>query len=644
MADPVIASGSGTPEQNPFLKLDDTSNRQVLGLSPSDVTIVGNQIESQLNGFDQIQKERPLTTQEQSDLEKVLLQKQQLLEAVSKEASFSTCFARETTGKSWTFKEAAKCASIAGSPLYLWSEQLLNQERSLPDPCGESTLAKVSVELTRFFKTLKSIKKYGELYIYGTVNKLAKIRDLIAATSEIIAAVLKILVERIRSWLMEQIRRAIEAVMDLIFNTLGSMIKDALIDEIVKAIMCKFDDIIKGLSKLVTEFLFALVQNVVNPVFCAVDQFVNSLINNLAAQIDRAIAPLLASINDVLGGVVQVAGSVFQAIDFVLGFEQFLCTAPDCPKIKSYTGSDGPTKSETDDFNNFLNVPDSGQVIGAATGWINNFAAFGTTLGDAPTIGLNCDTNPFQCGPPQIEIFGGGGVGATARAVVNRLGQIIGADMSAFGSGYTSPPYVTFYDTCGKGSNASGYSVINDDGEVIKIVIVNSGVDYPNTVTGLDEFGNPIIPGTNTGGTGGGGTTTTTNPNGTVGVVTTYGGNPIPPLTPEVEVAEYVACLDEIQVISTGIGYKQTDSISITPDIPNLQASVKLTEEGQIIAITVLNSPCGLNEIPEITINSATGVGAVFRPTLSVQRVEDFDSAATFDPKKLVRVIDCVGK
>lgn len=643
MATPNITSGSGTPEQNPFLKLDDTSDRQVLGLNAAYVTTVGNAIESQLKSYDEIQKQRPLTTQEESDLEKVLLQKQQLLEAVSKDASFKTCFARETNGKSWTFKEGARCASIAGSPLYLWSEQLLNQERSLPDPCGETTMAKINVELTRFFKTLKAIKKYGQLYVYGTVNKLAKITDLISSTSQIIAAVLKVLVQRIRSWLMEKIRKAIEVVMDTIFNSIAAQIKDAVVDEVVKAIMCKFDDIIKGLSKLVTEFLFALVQNVINPAFCAVEQFTNALINNLTAQIDRAIQPLLSAINDVLGGAIQVAGSVFQAIDFVLGFEQFLCTAPDCPNIKSYTGNDGPSKTETDDFYKFLDVPDSGQAIETASGWINNFSVFpGDKLGDAPTIGLDCNTDAFVCGPPQIEIFGGGGAGATARAVVNRLGQIIGADMTAFGSGYTNPPFVTFYDSCGSGNNASAYSVINENGQVIQIVIVNSGYNYPNTVTGVDEFGNPIVTGANTG-TSGGGNLTVQNPDGTIGIVTTYGGNPIP-TTQEVVVLEYVACLEEIQVISTGIGYQQTDSISISPNIPNLQAAVQLTEEGQIIAIKILNRPCGLNEIPEITINSQTGVGAVFRPILSVQKVEQFDPIVDFDPQKLVRVVDCVGK
>lgn len=634
---PNITSANLAVENNPYIGTDGE-----LLLSPESVAETSQSIENDLNRLQSIQNQRPLDATEQSDLERALLSKQQLEQAVSYDTLIKNCFTRDTD-KSWVFQETEDCVKLSNTVLLLWSEEQLNKERSGPDPCSESALAKISVELTRFFKTLKSIKKYGEFYVYGAINKIAKIRDLIASTSEIIAAVLKILVQRIRSWILELMRKQIEKVIDLIFNTIAQQIKDAVVDEVVKAIMCKFDEIIKGLSKLVTDFLFALLQNVVNPLFCAVEQFTNALINNLAAQIDRALEPILSAINDMLGGVVQVAGSVFQAIDVILGFEQFLCTAPDCPEITSYTGNDGPSQSEKDNFNNFLEVPDSGQVIGAASGWINNFSAFGVKVGDAPSIGLNCDTNPFRCGPPTVEIFGGGGIGAIANAVVNNVGQVIGVDLRYPGSGYTTPPYVTFNDTCGNGTNASAYSIINDEGQVVQIVMVNPGYGYLNSPSGVDEFGNPVVPGSNaaTPGTGGG-TTSTTLPDGTTGITTTYDGNPIPLPTEETKVNQYVACLNEIQVISTGIGYKSTDSIVVTPDIPNLQAGVKLTEEGQIIEIKLLTKPCGLSEIPTITINSQTGAGAVFRAVLSIQPVEEYDPLTDFDPAKLVQVIDCV--
>jgi hypothetical protein len=644
---PFISSSSGSPDQNPFL--DQNGN---LSLTVEEIQKNSELIEKTIGIYEDIQNTKgELNSEEQIALEKSLLAKQQLLEAVQQSTKYKDCFSRETIGKSRVFEDSPGCVNISSTPLYRWSEQQLDKDRALPDTCGDSTLSKINVALARFFKTLKSIKKFGEVYIYGALNKIADITDLIASTADIIAAVLKILVERIRSWLLNYMRKLIESIIEQLFTTLGSMIKDALIDEIVKAILCKFDDIIKGLAKLVTDFLFSLVQNVVNPAFCAVEQFTNALINNLAAQIDRSIGPLLDAINDVLGGIAKVAGSVFQAIDFILGFESFLCTKPDCPEIKSFTGNDGPSQSDIDKFNNFLNIPDAGQAVNTASGWINNFSVFGTKVGDIPSAGgLSCDTNPFACGPPRVEIFGGGGVGAVANAVVNSIGEVVGVNLRFPGSSYTSPPFVTFYDTCGgQGNNASAYSIINDQGEVVKVVMVNPGSGYSNTFTGLDEFRNPIVSGSNATnpGTGGGTSSSQTSSGSFTGITTSLSGNPIPiPETGEqnIQVREYVACLDEIQVISTGIGYQPTDTIIVTPDIPNLQASVKLTEEGQIISIKLLNKPCGLNQIPTITINSVNGVGAVFRPVLDVQLVEQFDPSESFDPKKLITVIDCVGK
>ena len=111
--------------------------------------------------------------------------------------------------------------------------------------------------------------------------------------------------------------------------------------------------------------------------------------------------------------------------------------------------------------------------------------------------------------------------------------------------------------------------------------------------------------------------------------------------------------------MSTGIGYTVEDEVIITPDIPNLEASVQMSEEGQIISIQILNSPCGLTAVPTITINSETGAGAKIKPILSFTKLEedldqeipetvvsvdvntDSDTIATLAQQNIVRVIDC---
>ena len=83
-----------------------------------------------------------------------------------------------------------------------------------------------------------------------------------------------------------------------------------------------------------------------------------------------------------------------------------------------------------------------------------------------------------------------------------------------------------------------------------------------------------------------------------------------------------------------------------------------MTQEGQILSLQVLNAPCGLTDVPTITINSETGAGAKIKPILSFNRLEDgsgqkipdeivsmdIDSirdSITLDQTKVIRVIDC---
>ena len=86
----------------------------------------------------------------------------------------------------------------------------------------------------------------------------------------------------------------------------------------------------------------------------------------------------------------------------------------------------------------------------------------GQYSGTLPDSVTQCDTAPFQCGPPSIVIFGGGGFGAAGNAVVDRIGQIVGIDLVSRGSGYTSPPFVSIVDNCQNGNYASAYTEIND--------------------------------------------------------------------------------------------------------------------------------------------------------------------------------------
>jgi hypothetical protein len=70
-----------------------------------------------------------------------------------------------------------------------------------------------------------------------------------------------------------------------------------------------------------------------------------------------------------------------------------------------------------------------------------------------------------ECGPPTIQIFGGGGIGAAGNPIVGNDGAILAVDIVRGGNGYQFPPLVAARDACNNGSGATFVSVI---GEVVE--------------------------------------------------------------------------------------------------------------------------------------------------------------------------------
>jgi hypothetical protein len=70
-----------------------------------------------------------------------------------------------------------------------------------------------------------------------------------------------------------------------------------------------------------------------------------------------------------------------------------------------------------------------------------------------------------ECGPPTIQIFGGGGIGAAGNPIVGNDGAILAVDIVRGGNGYQFPPLIAARDVCNNGSGATFVSVI---GEVVE--------------------------------------------------------------------------------------------------------------------------------------------------------------------------------
>mgnify|MGYP001255625101 FL=1 len=366
------------------------------------------------------------------------------------------------------------------------------------DPCSsKGKLGEINTNIQKIFVVLRGIQKYGNFYINAATNAVSNLKSTIYAITGAIAGVLKSLVQRLRNWILNKIKSLISAALEMIMTNFLKTIKESVVSAIVDQIFCSFEKIIKGLFGLVGDFLYSLIGQIIQTPLCAIEQWTNALINRLVDDIDKILAPIFDNINDILGGVGKIFGSVSSAIDMILGFQGFLCGGPECPEIKEFSLSPwgGPTKSEVDNFSNFnfgISPSFAGEITEGANGLLDDF--FGEDSNSSQSPG-ECYTGTFECGLPQVKIFGGGGSGAVADAVVNTVGQVIGTNLISGGSDYTTPPFVQIVDPAGCGSNASGFVIMELDadgyqtGSISEIVIDNPGSDYDNSYNG----GSPII-------------------------------------------------------------------------------------------------------------------------------------------------------
>ena len=88
-----------------------------------------------------------------------------------------------------------------------------------------------------------------------------------------------------------------------------------------------------------------------------------------------------------------------------------------------------------------------------------------------------CLTGPQPCGPPTLEFYGGGGIGAEANPVIDEDGNLIAVDIVNGGFGYTTPPFVQVIDPCQNGAGA----ILNTEilnGVVVRVIISETGSGY----------------------------------------------------------------------------------------------------------------------------------------------------------------------
>ena len=92
----------------------------------------------------------------------------------------------QETNKGHTQSDTPLSEKPLGSVAMIKAVTEMQKTRSGPDPCGQGEMGRINIELQKFFEALKGIKKYANLYVNGTINKLQNVTSLIRNVSTII--------------------------------------------------------------------------------------------------------------------------------------------------------------------------------------------------------------------------------------------------------------------------------------------------------------------------------------------------------------------------------------------------------------------------------------------------------------------------
>ena len=200
-----------------------------------------------------------------------------------------------------------------------------------------------------------------------------------------------------------------------------------------------------------------------------------------------------------------------------------------------------------------------------------------------------CLTGDQPCGPPALKFFGGGGVGAIANPVVDSSGNLIAVDLVSGGFGYTSPPQVQVIDPCNNGSGAVLQTII-ENGVVVQVIVKDSGQGY---------------------------------------------------LPPPQTVPQYPAIIELTGVTVTNPGFNHNcgvDTIEIIPSNGTV-LSYNCDPFGKIKSVSV-DKGGRFTELPQIRMNTETGLNASFVPNFNIIRDPQPVEPVLTD---VVQVFDLVG-
>ena len=378
-------------------------------------------------------------------------------------------------------------------------------------------------------------------------------------------------------------------------------------------IPCAVKNISENLFGSVRNILTSLLDNVENFVTCIGDQFIGALFNDIIGNINKQLGGLMKGVSKIFKG--DLVSMLRSSAEGMLGISSaFNCELPSAvdglgAKTNNWVMGKGPKDIVGATAEAILSVANAAQELQEAAespgGILGNLGIFDFMRPDVSTPGFSSQLSDCYTGPPlncagiKINIFGGGGEGASAMPILGSIvgdtfatqtASLIGIKLTNGGGSYVTPPFVEIVDNCNQGYGAVARAVIDYDPnsptyqQVVDVYIVTGGENYPviEPVDGIDA----------------------------------------------------VYTVDHVVVVDSGQDYTNNDTVT---DEQGNEYTMILDDGGRIINVIPPNPEITnvkeVKDLPELTVTSSTGFGAVLKAQIGAR--PEFQG-------EIKQVIDCI--
>ena len=411
--------------------------------------------------------------------------------------------------------------------------------------------SKIQKSLTKFLNGASG--KLGGAFdmISGLDSAVSEISDSMSSLTTSLSSLLE---DKLSDYVSTGLMAAKNYIFNTITNPLAAIAQNNAfltsafkpIGNLFGAFGCLGSTIQKALKNTIKNLLTNMIsKGIINPLECAVEDFIGTLTNKISSLMDGIIGPLVEPINKLFsfignkfGSIKDVLGKGLNIVNKLNGLLNCKESGAKCHEVESWTLNKGSSKPDsTKKKQNFIT-----KSIDAGTKKIDNIIdKLDDKIGniDVPRIDpitgeemeVTCNGgNILDCGLPRVEFFGGGGEGAAGNVIlgnfieeldksisetevvvdgeiqpvgsiledVKTTGSILGVDITYPGEGYTSEPLVSFVDNCDQGYGAYGRAMIDKDpnsptfGQLTGVLMLSEGENYP-TGEQTDVFVDKIV-------------------------------------------------------------------------------------------------------------------------------------------------------